>query len=146
MKLNELRSPTNSRKDRKRIGRGQGSGTGGTSGKGHKGQKSRAGYSRMRGFEGGQMPLHRRIPKFGFTNIFRKEFQVVNIEQLNRFSDGDMINKEILLKSGLIKKKLLEVKILGGGDISKKLTVEANAFTKSAIEKIEKAGGKTVVI
>lgn len=146
MKLNELKPPKNSRKSKKRIGRGQGSGYGGTSGKGHKGQLSRAGYSRKFGFEGGQMPLQRRVPKFGFTNIFRKEYQIVNVEQLDKYADGDTVKKETLLESGMINKKSMDVKILGRGEISKKLTVEANAFTKSAVEKIEKAGGKAVVV
>lgn len=146
MKLNELKPPKNSRKSKKRIGRGQGSGCGGTSGKGHNGQISRAGYSRKSGFEGGQMPLQRRVPKFGFTNIFRKEYQIVNVEQLNRFKDGETVKKETLIESGMINQKSMDVKVLGRGEVSKKLTVEANAFTKSAVEKIENAGGKAVVV
>lgn len=146
MKLNELKPPKNSRKSKKRIGRGQGSGYGGTSGKGHNGQLSRAGYSRKSGFEGGQMPLQRRVPKFGFTNIFRKEYQIVNVEQLNMYADGETVKKETLLESGMINQKSMDVKVLGRGEIAKKLTVEANAFTKSAVEKIENAGGKAVVI
>ncbi len=144
MKLNELKAPKNSRKKKKRLGRGSSSGHGGTSGKGHKGQKSRSGYKRKAGYEGGQMPLQRRIPKFGFTNIFRKEFQIVNLEQLEKFSEGETINKDSLIKSGIIKKKRLDLKILGRGEITKPLTVEADAFSKSAVEKITRTGGKAV--
>ena len=144
MELNELKPPAGSRKERKRLGRGISSGHGRTCGKGHKGQKSRSGAKRKFGYEGGQMPLQRRVPKFGFTNIFKKEFQIVNIDQLEKFSEGDTINKDILLKSGIISKKNLDVKILGRGEIKKPLTIEADAFTKSAIEKITNAGGKAV--
>ena len=144
MELNELKPPAGSRKERKRLGRGISSGHGRTCGKGHKGQKSRSGAKRKYGYEGGQMPLQRRVPKFGFTNIFKKEFQIVNIDQLEKFSEGETINKDILLKSGIISKKNLDVKILGRGEIKKPLTIEADAFTKSAIEKITNAGGKAV--
>jgi len=144
MKLNELKPPSGSRKERKRLGRGIGSGHGRTSGKGHKGQLSRAGAGKKFGYEGGQMPLQRRVPKFGFTNIFKKEFQIVNVDQLERFSDGETVNKDVLLKLGIIKKKGIDLKILGRGEMKKSLTVEANAFTKSAMEKITDAGGKTV--
>ena len=128
------------------VGRGQGSGKGGTATRGHKGAKSRSGYSKKIGFEGGQMPLQRRIPKFGFTNIFKKEFQIVNLGQLEKFTEGETINKDSLIKSGIIKKKRVDLKILGQGEITKPLTVEANAFSKSAIEKITRTGGKVVKI
>jgi large subunit ribosomal protein L15 len=146
MKLNELKPPEDSRKKGKRFGRGQGSGRGGTCGRGNKGQLSRSGGNVRIGFEGGQMPLQRRIPKFGFTNIFRKEYQIVNLEQLNRFSEGETINKEVLLNVGIIKKKNGDIKILGDGEVKKAMSIEANAFSKSAIEKISKAGGKAIVV
>ncbi len=144
MKLNELKPPEGSRKNRKRIGRGVASGHGRTSGRGHKGQLSRSGAKRKYGYEGGQMPLQRRVPKFGFTNIFKKQFQIVNVEQLEIFSDGETINKDTLLKSGIINKKSIDVKILGRGEVKKSLTIEAKAFSKTAIEKITSAGGNIV--
>ena len=144
MKLNELKPPEGSRKDKKRVGRGIGSGHGRTSGKGHNGQLSRSGATRKYGYEGGQMPLQRRVPKFGFTNIFKKQFQIVNVEQLEIFSDGETINKNTLLKSGIINKKSIDVKILGRGEVKKPLTIEAKAFSKTAIEKITSAGGNVV--
>jgi len=144
MKLNELKPPSGSKKARKRLGRGIGSGHGRTSGRGHKGQLSRSGAGKKYGYEGGQMPLQRRVPKFGFTNIFKKEFQIVNVDRLERFSDGETVNKDVLLKSGIIKKKGIDLKILGRGEVKKSLTVEADSFTKSAMEKITGAGGKTV--
>ena len=146
LKLNRLRPAKGSRRKTKRIGRGTGSGTGCTAGRGNNGYGARSGASNKYHFEGGQTPLTRRIPKRGFTNIFKKEYQIVNVEQLNKYSDGDTIKKETLLESGMINKKSMDVKVLGRGDILKKLTVEANAFTKSAVDKIEKAGGKAVVV
>ncbi|AEV95519.1 50S ribosomal protein L15 [Pediococcus claussenii] len=144
MKLNELKPSEGSRKARKRIGRGTSSGTGKTAGRGQKGQKAR---SKVRlGFEGGQMPLYRRIPKRGFTNINRKEYAVVNLDRLNVFDDGAEVTPEALLKAGIISKSLSGVKILGNGEVSKKLTVKANKFSESAVKSIEAAGGKTEVI
>ncbi len=138
MKLHELKPAPGSRRPRKRLGRGPGSGTGKTAGKGHKGQKSRSGYSRREGFEGGQMPLTRRVPKRGFTNIFRKEYSVINVSALEEL-DGTIGPTE-LLELGLAKKGAL-VKILGDGDLSKSLTVRAHKFSASARTKIEAAGG-----
>lgn len=138
MKLNDLKPAPGSRKKRKRIGRGPGSGLGKTAGRGHKGQKSRTGYSRRPGFEGGQMPLIRRVPKRGFTNIFRKEYAVVNVSSLGDF-DGE-VGPEHLYASGLVKKGAL-VKILGDGELDKGLKVRAHKFSASARQKIEGAGG-----
>lgn len=147
MKLHELTPAAGSKKDVKRIGRGAGSGQGKTAGKGHKGQKARAGRGMRPGFEGGQMPLQRRIPKRGFNNIFAKEIAIVNVAALDqRFNDGDVVDVAALIKSGLVKKELDGVKVLGNGEITKKLTVQANAFSDSAKEKIEAAGGKAEVI
>lgn len=147
MKLHELTPAAGSKKDVKRIGRGAGSGQGKTAGKGHKGQKARAGRGMRPGFEGGQMPLQRRIPKRGFNNIFSKEIAIVNVAALDqRFNDGDVVDVAALVKSGLVKKELDGVKVLGNGEITKKLTVQANAFSDSAKEKIEAAGGKAEVI
>ena len=128
-----------------RRGRGHGSGNGKTAGKGHKGQKARSGAPRP-GFEGGQMPLYRRIPKRGFHNIFAKEVAIVNVEALNAFEDGSVVTPDLLVAEGLIKSKLDAVKVLGSGVLGKKLTVQANKFSKSAVEKIEAAGGKAEVI
>lgn len=138
MKLHDLSPAKGSRRNSKRIGRGPGSGTGKTAGKGHKGQKSRSGYSRRLGFEGGQMPLIRRVPKRGFTNIFRKEVAAVNLRDLAGF-EGE-VTPELLLEKGLVRKGLA-VKILGDGDVSSPLTVKAHRFSRSAREKIEAAGG-----
>lgn len=147
MELYDLHPAKGAKRPRKRIGRGPGSGTGKTAGKGHKGQKSRSGYSRRYGFEGGQMPLVRRIPKRGFCNIFRVEFQVVNLRDLERlFSDGDTVSVETLLDKGLIRTKRKPVKILGDGDLSRKLTVQAQKFSGSATAGIEKAGGSCEVV
>ncbi len=147
MKLHELTPAAGSKKDVKRIGRGAGSGQGKTAGKGHKGQKARAGRGMRPGFEGGQMPLQRRIPKRGFNNIFAKEIAIVNVAALDqRFNDGDVVDVAALVKSGLVKNELDGVKVLGNGEITKKLTVQANAFSSSAKEKIEAAGGKAEVI
>jgi len=146
MKLHELRPPEGSRFNPKRVGRGTGSGIGKTSGRGQKGQKSRSGGSIRPGFEGGQMPLLRRIPKRGFTNIFSKVYTEVNVERLNIFEDGTIITEELLKNNGIIGKVKDGVKILGNGDLNKKLTVKASKFSKTASEKIEAAGGKIEVI
>lgn len=142
MDLGSLKYAPGSVKKRKRIGRGQASGTGKTAGKGHKGQRSRAGSKRRPWFEGGQMPLQRRVPKRGFTNIFRKEIQVVNLKDLGKLRKAKEITPETLYESGLIKKRNIPVKILGTGEIDVALNVSAHAFSESAREKIEKAGGK----
>ena len=144
MKLNELKPSEGSRTSRKRISRGDSSGNGKTAGRGQKGQKAR-GKVRL-GFEGGQMPLYRRIPKRGFTNINRKEYAIVNLDALNVFDEGAEITPEALLKAGIIKKQLSGVKILGNGEVSKKFTVKAQKFSASAVKAIEAAGGKTEVI
>jgi len=146
MKLHELKPAKGAVRNRKRLGRGTASGQGETSGRGANGQNARSGGGTRPGFEGGQMPLYRRLPKRGFTNIFKKVWSIVNIEDLNRFEEGAEITPAILLESGLIKKLNEGVKILGNGVIEKKLTVKANQFTKSAKEKIEAAGGKAEVI
>jgi large subunit ribosomal protein L15 len=140
--LHNLKPAEGATRKRKRIGRGPGSGHGKTAGRGHKGQKSRSGYSRRWGFEGGQMPLVRRIPKRGFTNIFRVGFQVVNLRDLDRlFSDGDTVTPELLAEKGLIRVGKKPVKVLASGELGKKLTVQAHAFSKSARASIEAAGG-----
>ena len=147
MKLHELSPANGSTKARKRIGRGAGSGQGKTAGKGHKGQKARAGRGMRPGFEGGQMPLQRRIPKRGFVNIFRTEMAIVNVAALEKnFEAGATVTVEALVEMGLVKKVLDGVKVLGNGDITKALTVQANAFSESAKAKIEAAGGKIEVI
>ena len=147
MKLHELYSVEGSTANRKRVGRGQGSGTGKTSGKGEKGQNARSGGGVRPGFEGGQLPLFRRLSKRGFNNYnFRVVYSTVNVEDLNRFEDGTVVDTKLLKEVGLIKKELDGVKVLGSGELTKKLTVKANAFTKSAKEKIENIGGKTEVI
>jgi len=143
--LSNLKPSSGSAKNRKRIGRGPGSGTGKTSGKGHKGQKSRSGYKSKPWKEGGQMPIQRRLPKRGFTNIFRVEYQEVGVSRLASLGI-DEITPEILLKSKAIAKKGIPVKILGNGEIDKAVKVKAHAFSKSAVEKIEKAGGKIEII
>jgi len=141
MNLSTLRAPRKASENRKRVGRGMGSGMGKTSTRGHKGQGSRSGSRLMRGFEGGQMPLHRRLPKRGFVNIFRTEYEVVNLEKLASLSDSE-ITPEVLRKAGMVSSKKARVKVLGQGELSKALTVHAHKFSKSAQEKIEKAGGK----
>ncbi len=141
MELNNLKPTKGARHAKKRVGRGPGSGHGKTAGRGEKGQKSRSGYSGKRGFEGGQMPLHRRIPKRGFTNIFKKDYAVVNVSDLERFDNGATIDETALRAAGLVKGQNDGVKILGDGELSKKLTVSATKFSKSAREIIEKAGG-----
>ena len=145
MKLHELQPAAGSTTAAKRLGRGVGSGLGKTSGKGHKGAKARSGGGKRPGFEGGQMPLYRRVPKKGFTNAFRVEYATVNVASLDVFEDGATVTVEDLKKAGLIKKTLDGVKILGNGELTKKLTVEAAKFTESAKEKIEAVGGKAEV-
>ncbi|MCA9730514.1 MAG: 50S ribosomal protein L15 [Deferribacteres bacterium] len=144
MDLSTLSFAKKSRKNRKKVGRGIGSGHGGTSCRGHKGQKSRSGGSIPPWFEGGQMPLQRRVPKRGFTNIFKKAYQLVNITDLERKSASGVVNPEELVKLGLIKNLRTPVKILGEGELSSTLEISAHKFTRSAIAKIEKAGGKAI--
>ncbi len=146
MKLNEMKANKGARFTSNRVGRGQGSGNGKTSGRGQKGQNSRSGGGVAIGFEGGQTPLFKRIPKRGFTNINRKEYAVVNVEALNAFEDGTTVNFEVLKAAGIIKKQLDGVKILGEGKLEKKLTVQAAKFSKTALKAIEEAGGKAEVL
>jgi large subunit ribosomal protein L15 len=146
MKLHELSSAPGSRKERKRVGRGPSSGTGKTSGRGHKGQNSRSGGGTRPGFEGGQNPLYRRLPKRGFTNPTRKEYAIVNIEDLNNFAADTEVTPEFLFENGIVKNAKSGIKILGNGEVTVKLTVKANKFSQSAVDKIEAAGGKTEVI
>jgi large subunit ribosomal protein L15 len=141
MELNNLKPKKGSRHAKKRVGRGPGSGHGKTSSRGEKGQKSRSGYSGKRGFEGGQMPLHRRLPKRGFTNIFKKDYAVVNISDLERFDNGATVDETALRQAGLVKGQHDGVKVLGDGELSKKLTVSATKFSASARKQIEAAGG-----
>ena len=145
MKLHELMPAAGSTKEPKRIGRGHGSGNGKTAGKGHKGQKARAGRGFRPGFEGGQMPLQRRVPKRGFNNIFATEYSIVNVSALEVFEDGAVVNAAALAEKGLIKSANENVKVLGNGELTKKLTVTASAFSASAAEKIQKAGGSAEV-
>lgn len=145
MKLHTMSSKA-PRQNRNRVGRGPGSGNGKTSGRGQKGQNSRSGGGVRLGFEGGQTPLARRLPKRGFTNFNRKEYAIVNVETLNRFEEGTTVNVALLLEKGIVKKELSGLKVLGNGELTKKLTVEAVKFSKSAKEAIEKAGGKAEVI
>jgi large subunit ribosomal protein L15 len=144
MNLSTIRAPKKANSNKKRVGRGMGSGIGKTSGRGHKGQRSRSGSRMMRGFEGGQMPLHRRLPKRGFTNIFRTEYSVVNVGDLAALGQKT-INQEVLIKAGLCSKNDL-IKVLGDGELKSALTVQAHKFSKSAEEKITKAGGKIEVL
>lgn len=146
MKLHELTAVEGSTKERKRIGRGHGSGQGKTAGKGHKGQKARSGGSIRPGFEGGQMPLQRRIPKRGFNNIFAKKIVAINVSDLNKFEDGAKVDAQALVNAGIVKKEYDGIKILGNGEISKKLTVKVAAYSESAKQKIEAAGGKAEVV
>ena len=146
MKLHELQPAEGSTAAKKRLGRGVGSGMGKTSGKGHKGAKARSGGGKRPGFEGGQMPLYRRVPKKGFTNIFGTDYAAVNVERLEVFEDGAVVDFQALKDAGIIKKELAGVKIMGGGELTKKLTVKAAKFTASAKEKIEALGGKAEVI
>ena len=146
MKLHELKPADGARQDKVRVGRGTGSGCGKTSGRGHKGQKSRSGGGVRPGFEGGQMPIYRRLPKRGFKNVWRKEYAEVNVETLNVFDDGMTVDAVALVEMGILKNVLDGVRILGDGELTKKLTVKAQGFTKTAIQKIESAGGTTEVI
>lgn len=146
MKLHELKPAEGSRKERNRVGRGIGSGNGKTAGKGHKGQNARSGGGVRPGFEGGQNPLFRRLPKRGFTNINRKEFAIVNLDALNRFEDGAEITPALLVETGIVSSEKAGVKILGNGSLNKKLNVKAQKFSASAKEAIENAGGTTEVI
>lgn len=141
MELSNLKPKKGSRHAKKRVGRGPGSGNGKTAGRGEKGQKSRSGYSGKRGFEGGQMPLHRRLPKRGFTNIFKKDYAVVNISDLDRFDNGATVDETALRQAGLVKGQHDGIKVLGVGALSKKLTVSATKFSASARKQIEAAGG-----
>src|SRR5881394_2992151 len=145
MNLSDLQPPAGQRHSKKRVGRGMGSGLGKTSGRGHKGARSVSGYSIMRGFEGGQMPLHRRRPKRGFTNIFKKQFAIVNLRHLEKL-EGDTFTVDSLLASGVIHKVRDGLKVLGTGQLTRSITVEAHQFSKSAVEKIQKAGGTAQVI
>lgn len=146
MRLEELKPAKGATKRAKRLGRGVGSGSGKTASKGHKGQKARSGGVKGPGFEGGQMPLQRRIPKRGFTNIFRKEYAVVNLADIGKISGTDPVTPEVLMQNGLIKNMKTGVKILGTGEFKTKLIVRAHKFSKSAVEKIQAAGGKAEVI
>lgn len=146
MRLDELQPAEGSKFARKRVGRGIGSGTGKTSGKGHKGQNARSGGGVRPGFEGGQMPLYRRLPKRGFTNIFAKQYVTINVSELERFENGTEVTAELLKETGVVSKILDGVKILGRGELTKKLTVKVAKFSASAAEKIENAGGKAEVI
>ncbi|KIL52359.1 50S ribosomal protein L15 [Jeotgalibacillus soli] len=146
MKLHELKPSEGSRKERNRVGRGIGSGNGKTAGRGHKGQNSRSGGGVRPGFEGGQNPLARRLPKRGFTNIHRKEFAIVNLEALNRFEEGTEVTPELLIETGVVSNEKAGIKILAKGKIEKKLTVKAHKFSSTAKEAIEAAGGQTEVV
>ena len=146
MRLHELKKPEGSTKAPKRIGRGQGTGQGTTAGRGMNGQNSRSGGGVRLGFEGGQMPLYRRLPKRGFNNKWAKKYAEVNVQDLNKFEDGAVVDLEALVQAGLVKQVKDGVKVLGNGELAKKLTVKADKFSKSAAEKIEKAGGKAEVI
>jgi len=146
MKLHELKAPAGSSKNRKRRGRGTATGQGKTGGRGMNGQKSRSGGGVRLGFEGGQMPLYRRIPKRGFTNVWAKEYAEVNVERLNAFEAGTVVTEEMLKEAGIISKIKDGVKVLGRGELNTSLTVQAHKFSKSAVEKIESAGGKAEVI
>lgn len=146
MKLHELKSPVGSRKGRKRVGRGPGSGWGTTAGRGDNGQNSRSGGGTRPGFEGGQMPLIRRLPKRGFKNPFTKHYNVINLNRLNIFEEGTEVTEDLLLEKQVISKRLDGVKVLGNGAIEKALTVKVSKFSKSASEKIEAAGGKAEVL
>jgi large subunit ribosomal protein L15 len=146
MKLHELKPAEGSRKERKRLGRGIGSGQGKTAGKGHKGQNARSGGGVRLGFEGGQTPLYRRLPKRGFTNINRKEYTIVNLDALNRFVEGTEVTPELLIETGVVSSEKAGIKVLAKGTLEKKLTVKAHKFSSAAKEAIEAAGGNTEVI
>ena len=145
MNLSNLRAPKKANTNKKRVGRGMGSGMGKTSTRGHKGQGSRSGSSLMRGFEGGQMPLHRRLPKRGFTNIFKKQYSIVNLKDLEKL-EGDTFTVDSLIQRGIINKLGDGLKVLGSGEITRSIDIEAHIFSKSAAEKIQKAGGQARVI
>lgn len=145
MNLSNLKPPRGQRHKKRRIGQGMGTGRGKYSGRGAKGAKSISGYSKMRGFEGGQMPLHRRLPKRGFTNIFRKEYAIVNVGLLD-ILDGDSFTPESLVESGIVKKLNAGLKILGNGDLTRKISVKAHVYSRSALDKIQKAGGSAEVL
>src|SRR5438128_9420081 len=145
MNLSTVRAPRKANANKKRVGRGMGSGMGKTSTRGHKGQRSRSGARLMRGFEGGQMPLHRRLPKRGFTNIFRTEYCIVNLGDIAGLGEAT-VTPDLLLKSGLVRKKALPIKVLGDGELKKAVTIHAHKFSKAAQEKITKAGGKFEVV
>ncbi len=145
MNLSDLRPPKGQKQNKRRLGQGMGTGRGKYAGRGAKGAKSISGYSMMRGFEGGQMPLHRRLPKRGFTNIFHKEYAVINVGALDKL-EGENFTPESLVASGVIKKLQAGLKILGTGELARKITVEANVFSKSALDKIQKAGGSGNVL
>lgn len=147
MDLSNLHPPSGARRRKKRVGRGEGSGTGVTAGRGHKGAKSRSGFKRKRGFEGGQMPLHRRVPKRGFHNPFRVEYAVVNLDTLSaRFDDGTEVTPELLRERRIVRRSRALIKVLGRGDLTKKLTVKAHRFSASASEAIAAAGGQAEVL
>ncbi len=146
LKLHDIKPSKGANRKRKRIGRGPGSGSGVTAGKGHKGQKSRSGYSRKIGFEGGQMPLYRRLPKRGFRNIFAKKYAIVNVQDLNCFEEGTIVTPVMAQEQGLVKKIHSGLRILGQGKLEKKLTVKAHHFTQSARQKIEEMGGSIEVL
>jgi len=145
MNLSGLKPPAGQKKARKRIGRGMGSGHGKTATRGSKGQRAGTGFGQKRGFEGGQMPLHRRLPKHGFTNIFKKQYAIVNLGRLEKL-EGDVFNLDLLVELGVVKKPGEGLKILGSGELTRKITVEAHWFSKSALEKIQKAGGAAQVV
>ena len=145
MNLSTLKAPKAANSNKKRVGRGMGSGIGKTSGRGHKGQRSRSGSRMMRGFEGGQMPLHRRMPKRGFTNIFKTEYSVVNLDRIAELGQKD-VTPEVLLKAGIVKSASALIKVLGTGELKSAITVHGHKFSKTAAEKIAKAGGKAEVI
>lgn len=145
MNLSNLKPPPGQKHKKQRVGQGMGTGRGKYSGRGAKGARSISGYSMMRGFEGGQMPLHRRLPKRGFTNIFRKEYAIINIGRLDQF-EGDTFNVDRLTELGIIKKSSAGLKVLGSGELTRAITVHAHVFSKSALEKIQKAGGTATII
>ncbi len=149
MQLHNLEKPEGSTKQRKRVGRGPGSGLGKTCGRGHKGYKSRSGAKRRRGFEGGQMPIHRRLPKFGFTNIFRTEYTIINLDTLEKHGDldtSDVITKEILQSKKIIRNLKRPVKLLGNGDLSKALKIQVDKASQSAVDKVKAAGGEVLLL
>ena len=145
MKLSELRPAEGAKTQRKRVGRGQGSGLGQTSGKGHKGLKARSGGGMRPGYEGGQMPMQRRLPKRGFTNVFRKEWSIVNVKDLNRFPPESVVDADALRGEGLVKRETAGIKLLGGGEVDRKLTVKVDRASKAAIGKVQAAGGTVEV-